>query len=864
MTTTSYRLPRSVLPQDYDVLLAASPKKKGFTGELVLTAKVVEPTTVVELHALDVKVDKATARVGKKSFKARVKARKDRETVELVFDKPLPKGKLEVELSFKGALNPSMHGLYRAADGADIALVSQCEATDARRIFPCMDEPDLKATLRWQVLTDAGYEVVTNGMPEKTTKKRGQVLHSFKRTRIIPTYLAALTIGKLEATKAKKIAGVPCRILAGPGKLGQTDFAVEITERVLPWFQEYFGQPYNYQKLDQVAVPGFDAGAMENVGAIFYRQNLLLMQPGATSWYAQKRIAEVVSHEIAHQWFGNLVTMKWWDDLWLNEAFATWIAYKAVDLWKPEWRMWDEYLDSKEGALEADSLVSTHPIYSEVKSPAEATELFDVITYEKGCAVLRMCENFLGHEKFRDGIRAYQTAFKNSNARGADLWTKLSEASEVNVTSLMESWIQQPGFPLLTAELVKKDGRTILRLAQRRFFANPSEMKKSHEQTWNVPLVIRYGGPNGSKVHRALLHAREQEINLPDDTTWVYANDEAAGFYRVHHGAAMLERILTDGLSHLSPASRLSLINDEWALVRAGVSDIGSFMSVLEAFRGERDYIVVRTLAGRLAYLDQRLVRDQERPVFADFVRWLLSAQLTELGFDAKGQETPDRSVRRASLVNALGDVGRDAGVLAEAQKKTLAEMNDPMAVEANLAGVVVALAAIGGDSVLLERYIEVFQKRKEERAAPEMVARYLGALGYFEDGPAVERALQACMDGTVPQEQLRTVLMPLIGRRATQRRTWDFLKSNWETLSPRVGLMGISRLVEATGSLPVDLLGDVEKFYAAHPIDEAKRAVQKAIEALRLRQELITRQGGALSAWLEQRRTQLAAKAHS
>jgi puromycin-sensitive aminopeptidase len=855
MTTTSYRLPRHVLPIDYDVTLEASPRRTSFSGEVTIDCRLLSPSRCLELHAVGLTIGRVRANTGSRSFAGRAAPRRDRETIELVFAKELPKGRLRLTLAFKGKLNPGMHGLYLAEDGADQAIVSQCEATDARRIFPCFDEPDLKASLRWTVLTDAGLDVVTNGAQGERRKKRGTKLevHYFKRTRVMPTYLAAVTIGHLASTKVRRLGGVPCRIWCSPGKLDQTALALEVTAQVLPWLQDYFGQKYNYQKLDQVAVPGFDAGAMENVGAIFYRQNLLLLRPDTASWMAQKRSAEVITHEISHQWFGNLVTMRWWDDLWLNEAFATWIAFKAVDAWRPDWRIWDDYLGSKEAALEADALVSTHPVYSEVKSPAEATELFDVITYEKGGAVLRMVESYLSPELFREGIRRYQAAFKNKNACGADLWRQLEEVSGEAVGELMQSWITQPGFPLVTCTASEVSGRRHVHLSQQRFFANPSEMQQEHAQKWAIPILVRYETGNGSSVQRLLLREHEQVFVLPPEATgaWIYPNDEAAGFFRLRLDDELLEALLQRGLGALSPAARMGLLEDQWALVRAGVSDIERFLDVLEAFRGERDYAVVRTIAARLSYIDQRLVRDEQHELYRSFVRHLLGDQLEELGWEPEPEEPAARSVRRATVIAALGDLGRDAGVLDEAERRVAMEMHEPTAIDANLAGVAVSLGALRGDLKRLARYIGVYRERKSQRQAPELPARYLGALASFESPKVVARVLSLCLDGTVPQEQVRTVLGQLLSRRATQQETWRFLKRHWNDIGPRVGLMGISRLVEGTGALPVELAAEVAAFFEKHPVAEAKRALAQALEALALRRELLEREAGRLADWL-------------
>lgn len=865
MTSTDYRLPRDVLPTDYAIDLDASPKRSAFSGTLVLTAKVKKVTDTIELHAKDLTVSdvRLKAKGLRGQIGVKIKKHPDRETVALIFDRQLPKGEIQVTMAFRGKLSHAMNGLYLAQDGADRAVVSQCEAPFARAIFPCFDEPDMKATLCWTVRTDPNWVVITNGVAESSTlhKASGRRIHRFKRTRIIPTYLAAVTIGAYESSDVRKVAGIPCRSWSGPGKVDQTAFAQEVTAHVLPWYQNYFGQKYNYQKLDQVAVPGFDAGAMENVGAIFYRQNLLLMQPGATSWAAQKRIAEVIAHEIAHQWFGNLVTMRWWDDLWLNEAFATWIAFKAVDLWKPEWRLWDDYLESKESALAADALLNTHPIYSEVKSPAEATELFDVITYEKGCAVLRMIESYLGDAVFREGIRRYQSVFRNKNARGADLWNALTDASEQPVDALMGSWVMQPGFPLVHVELQHGTGAhagTTVHVTQRRYFANAHEMARGDQsQVWITPMIMRHGTGSASAAavqeHRCLLTESSDAFQLPA-AKWVYPNANSTGFYRVHMEGNTLAALLTHGLQHLNPAERKSLLEDQWALVRAGLTHIEQFMDVVSAFANERDHVVIRSLVGLLGYLDQRIVSDDDRPLLQQFVRTMFAPHLADLGWDSAPNEPAARSVCRAAVLRALGDIGRNEDVLREAELRTQQEMGAPASIDANVAGTIVALGAIRGTRQQLKTYVDTYLDRKKNRATPDLQSRYLNALSAFEHDDVTAQIHALCLGDTVPQEQLRVVLQPMLGNRASQKATWLFLKKNWKELAPRIGSMGIGRLVEATGSLPSAMQQDVVGFFQKNPVEEAKRALQKALEAMAIREELCARESTRLGAWLRQR----------
>ena len=747
-----------------------------------------------------------------------------------------------------------MHGLYAAKDGPEQALVSQCQATDARGIFPCWDEPAFKATLQWTVRTKPDLTVITNGVLKSRRRTNQGVVHRFETTRVIPTYLAAITIGKYDITPAVDVTGTPCRILCGRGKLGQTDFSQAVTSQVVPWYETYFGHPYNYQKLDQVAVPGFDAGAMENVGAIFYRQTLLLMDPEVTSWKAQKRIAEVVAHEIAHQWFGNLVTMHWWDDLWLNEAFATWIAYKACDAWQPEWRMWDDYQEGKEQALNADSLVNTHPIYTPISSPAEATELFDLITYEKGCAVLRMTESYLGEKQFRAGIRAYMRRFKNKNARGHDLWNMLAKTSKQPVGELMGNWINQPGFPLVDVDLKQQSGKSVLKLKQRRFFADPRTFGARTKQTWDIPMVIRYGTAKGIHTHRVLFSESTMEVVLPgnEPVLWAYPNADASGFFRMHFSKRARRQLIHHGLDTLTPTERVSLIYDEWALVRCGRGSSATFLELLVALSGDEDHTVTCAVVDRLSHLNQDLVGSKHKRLFRKLIQTIMAPHYESLGGFGPKRDTPQRSVKRAAILHAMGNLARNRAVQKEAGEITAKLARGRAVVDPNLAQTVVDLAAMRGGTEELASFLKTYLRRKKQGAPPEQQNQFLAALTAFEDSAAIRKLLEHITDGTVPQEQIRTVLVSLLKSKKGQRPVWRYIKANWATLAPKVGAMGIARLVEATGALPIALRTDVERFFDKHGVLEAKRAAQKALEAMDLRTELCEREGPVVGQWLE------------
>jgi puromycin-sensitive aminopeptidase len=829
-------------------MISVDPEARRFAGTLRIDLELAEATAEIVLHAVDLDLGRARLRAGTSEVEpSATTVAKESETVVLRFAAPVPRGPAALELAWTGRMTDGLRGLYPAGDGI---AATQFEAADARRVFPCFDEPGFKAPWRLAVEAPPGLAVLSNGAPVSEEDLGARRRIRFAETPPLPTYLVALVLGRLEAHPPVAVRGVSVRTFAQPAKLGLTGFGQDVAVEVLPRLEDYFGVPYAFGKLDQVGLPEFEAGAMENAGLVTYREVALLLDPGTASLAQKKRVAEVVTHELAHQWFGNWVTMTWWDDLWLNEAFATWMAFKIVDQWNPGWRVWLEFDQGKAAAMHLDALRSTHPVRAEIRNVAEAGEAFDLITYEKGGAVLRMIEGYLGEERFREGIRAYMRRHAKGNAVADDLWRALGEASREPVVELANAWIGAPGYPVVE---VARSGRT-LRLAQKRFFSEPGAA--ADEALWPVPMVIRVGDADGVAEQRVLLRDRVAEVTLPGrgEPEFVFANAGATGFYRVAPDAAALAALVR-GLPRLATSERISLLSDEWALVRAGAREVGAFLDLCAGFGREDDHAVLDELVARIAFVDHRLVAEADRPALARFVAGLLAPQLAEAGWDPAAAEQDVQRLRRAAAVRGLGLVAREPGVVAEGRARLDRWIaGDRAALEPNLHDAVVTAVARAGDP----RRFEEFQALFRAETDPTFRRRWLLAQASFEDPALAARGIELVFGDGVPLQDTASFVAALLGNRTAREPFWGRLRKDWEALHDRLRAapMLLRRVVEAMGALVERRhLEEVEAFLAAHPLEEARQASAQTLERLRQDVALRERTQGAVGRWLVARK---------
>jgi puromycin-sensitive aminopeptidase len=844
-TDRDFRLPETVRPLRYEPFLSLDPAAGTFHGHVRIALRLDAPAEGIALHAAGLRITRATIRTGDAATQARVEPFPASETVLLSIGSRLPAGPAEVEVAWEGAFSPGLRGLYRAGPLA----ATQFEAADARRVFPCLDEPGFKAPWAVTLEVPRGSVALSNGRETGRETRGGRDVVSFDETPPLPTYLVALVVGNMASGPGEDVRGVPVRTWAIPSKADLTAFGQEAATAVLPRLEDYFAVPYAFGKLDQVGLPDFEFGAMENAGLVTYRETALLVDPATASLPVKKRIAEVVTHELAHQWFGNWVTMRWWDDLWLNESFATWMAYKIVAGWKPEWRIWLDFDQGKSAALGLDALRSTHPIHAEVRNPEDMGEAFDLITYEKGGAVLRMIEAWLGEDAFREGIRLYMRRFARANAVADDLWTALQESSGQPVLELANAWIRQPGYPLLS---LATEGAKV-RLSQRRFLSEPGAAAPG---LWPVPVVLRFADDRGIREQRLLLRSETAEVILDaaGPVRWVYGNAGSTGFYRVD--AASLDRAaVARHLRDLRPEERTSLLADEWALLRAGIREPEPFLDLLAAFEGEEDRAVLDELVGRLAAVEHRLMGDGPKERFRRFAAGLLRPALDRAGLDGRAIDDGDDRLRRAALARGVALVARSpeaSEALIRRLDRFLAGERD--ALEPNLHDVAVAVAARDG----AEARFEQFRKLAREEKEPALQKRYRMGVALFESPALARRAAEIPFGDEVPLQDLAIFAGALLGNRAASGPFWALLRERWASLQGKLAdapLM-LRRVVEGIGALTTrQQLDDARAFFAAHDVPAARQGIAQTLERLGQDVALWERITPAVNAWLSSRK---------
>ena len=851
----SQRLPETAIPENYTLSFTPNFDANNFSGDESIRIRVLKPTSEIVLNAAEIDFHDASISADGLTQKAKVSLDKKNETATLKVEKLLSAGAATIQIRYQGILNNELRGFYLGKlQGGKKYAVTQFEATDARRAFPCFDEPAYKATFDITVVADRGLTAISNGKIVSDVPGPGQSKHSmrFATTAKMSSYLVAMAVGEFEYIEGSA-DGVPIRVYGPPGSKPNSTYALRMGEECITYFDKYFGIKYPFEKLDMIGLPDFAAGAMENTGLITYREAMLQMDDQHASVRKHKDVAIYIAHEISHQWFGDLVTMKWWDDIWLNEGFASWMEKKAVGALRPEWNMnLDEVRDTID-ALNLDSLENTRPVHQAAETPAQIQELFDGIAYDKAAAVIRMLENYLGPETFRAGVDEYLKKYSYGNASADDFWSTLATVSKKPVDQIMSSFVKQPGAPMVTLKMRCTGNSARVTLSQHRYFYDQHLFNSGNDELWQIPACMKEAGSAGGKAQNecVLLTKKDETFSLPTCAPWVLGNAGASGYYRSGYGTEMLRAMAGDLESEMTPAERIMLLGNAWASVRVGRQQIGDFLGFAEGLQGDRNRAVMSELMDQIDYIGAHLVTDDDRESFELWVRRLLTPAAKELGWQARPGENDEQTSLRARIMQTLGSAGRDPDVLAQARKLTDQALEKPEAVDRTMERTVFGLAAQNGDTALYDRFFDHLKKARSR----EEYYLYLGTLTEFGDPALLQRTLEYGLTDQVRTQDRLAFIGGVLQNPAGQKLAWDFVRAHWAELD-QVGSGFISgELVEATSSFcDADLRDEVKDFFSTHKVPAAERTLKQSLERMNYCVDLKAQQVANLAAWLEQR----------
>lgn len=832
-TPETHRLPRSVLPRRYRIDIEPDLSAGTFRGQLEAEVALTETVSEMVLNAAD--LDISAPEVGGRP--ATLTVDPGLEQVTLRLEAPLPAGAATVRLRFSGRLGEQMQGFYlsrfRAPDGTEARIAAtDFEPTNARRAFPCWDEPDLKATFTLSVVAPVGCTVLS-ASPEEAVEELadGRRRVSFAETMTMSTYVLAWVVGRFESTAPVDVDGIPVRIVVPAGRLPLTGHALGAATHALGWLARYFSIPCPASKIDHVAIPDFASGAMENLGCITYRETMLLAEPDRSSQTELREIVETVAHETAHMWFGDLATMRWWNGLWLNEAFATFLERKTADALRPDWDAWTAAAPGRAEALAVDGLASSRAVEYPVVAPADAEDMFDVLTYHKGAAVLHMLEAYLDEDTFRRGVTRYVAAHAYSNAETTDLWDALEAESGQPVREIMDPWILRPGHPIVTASC-GEDPSTV-ELTQARFAYG-----EALPGSWRVPLVLR-ASVAGEVVERRVLLDAAVTLRFEAPVDWLVVNGGGRGFYRSATDASLCP----PDLAVCTPMERIVLVDDAWAAVLAG-GPLPAFVSLARRLGTETHPDLWAVAASALGMLE-RVAGDDERDALADLVREVAGPAWDRLGWQRRPGEPASESRARATLLRLLGTVGADPALRAGAAERWQAHLHHDRELDRDLGPAILAVVAAGGGSAELDEMLVGLRAA----SSPLERERHLHALPGFAGPDEVRAVLGLISSGEVRPQDWPYLISGILAGAQGAAIGWAWVEQHASDLEAELpaqlllrAMSGVTRIVEE------DAATSVHRWFSEHPPPSGARPVAQLVERMDLGVALARRWRGRLA----------------
>ena len=795
------RLGREVVPERYVLDLRIDPKVERFSGEAWISVRIASPVSTIHLHAADMQIVRVDAWVDGRALSVSHELGPNG-ALALKFAETLPVGAARLHFVWSAPLPETPFGLYRVRDRGRWYAFTQFEPLEARKAFPCFDQPEFKTPFETTLRVPSGQQALSNGPVARHESGDDYEVFAFAETRVLPTYLVAFAVGEFDVVGPADAPGPPTRIVSTRGKGGLSDYALERTPVILRWLTDYFGHPYPFAKLDMVAVPNFGAGAMENVGLVTFRERLLLLDGERASLRARRSAQSVIAHELAHMWYGNLVTMPWWDDLWLNESFATWMASKTLADVAPEFEPEIDAVRYAQHTMVLDSKRDARQIRQPIRDSGDVYNAFDGITYGKGAAVLRMIEAWIGEEAFREGVRAYMKDHAYGSGGTDDLLGSLEAASGEAVAETMKWFLDQPGTPLVEVVLRCDDGAAAsLALTQTRYLPAGSDAKVG--SPWQVPMCVAIGHADGSRSRECFVLADEQqEVELSTTSgcpAWVHPNAGERGYYRWRMETDRLVALAGIHSNALDVTERVALPGHYEALVEAEVLRVEDHLTALRHLAGDDRHQVVEAVVSALALLNEVGVPDPDAPLgraFAEAVREMLRPQLDRVGAEPRAGESIAARLRRVAVMPALGEMGRDEAVLSRARELAQRFVASPAHVDEESLDLLLPLAAREGDASLWEALAEIAQ----EPPSPGVRSTVVRSLGAFADPALLMKSLDLVIEGRLRAQDYRTLVR---GVRPAQRPiAWRWMETRYADIVVKLGPMTSTQLPHIASGL--------------------------------------------------------------
>ncbi len=825
------RLSEFVIPSHYKIHLTPDLENFTFMGTEEISIDIQKPSKKITLHSAEIEILSAEFIQKQKNFSAKVSYQDSEEAATLTLVSTV-KGSGVLKLKFAGILNDKMRGFYRSryehAGKTYHMGVTQFESTDARRAFPCFDEPSQKAIFDLSLTVPSDRTVISNTIETEIAEHEG----GFKTVKFAPSpkmssYLLAFIVGHFEHIERKTKSGVLVRIYVTPGKKFQAEFALTAAVGCIEFYEDYFKIPYPLPTIDLVAIPDFAAGAMENWGAVTYRETALLVDPENTSAANKQWVALVIAHELAHQWFGNLVTMEWWTHLWLNEGFASYMEYVAVDHLFPKWKVWNQFVFIEHAkGLALDGLANTHPIEVKVQHPAEISEIFDAVSYSKGAAIIRMLAEFLGEEIFKKGLRAYLTKHKYGNASTGDLWKSLEKASGKPVGNIMKNWTGKAGYPLLSFESVGKS----LKATQERFFSS-GHIKNKDKVLWLTPFSIIT--ESGSSPKFSLLEGKMLKIDSPKKGEWFKANFGETSFLRVKYSASnlkLLEKPISEKSGKLTESDRYGIIRDAFALCEAGQIPTSEVLKLALSYKKDDSFAVWLEIVAQILRLGSLLSGESYFEEFRAYSRGLLSEIIKKVAWEKIENETHEQTLLRSTALYAAGKSG-DQSTIKRAQEIFTESKTSGKKIESDLRGVVYNLVAENGGKPEYQEFMHMYEKASLQ----EEKDRILRALCSFRDVGLLTQTLAFTFSKMVKdQDSFRGVAL-IFSNPIGRELVWNYLRDHWVDIVVRYsgGHLFVRFVSPLSDFKTYEKAQEVKDFFSKNPTAGVTRTVAQVVEQI-------------------------------